>query len=651
MNAIKRCEVIAATPGVGGFVRGLGRRLAAGVLLAVSLQAHECGPREIRLKVGESCLWRIHADRVEVSSDYRPTIAPGKMAARITPSRPFKAKHGDFIVTGVAPGTNTMSVFWSYTPTGGQGTCFLTVIVEAGSPPELFQTAYREGSLVTATSGVYVGASTLRHMLDYYIPAESKKLLVLTECFAGSIALSRHFVDAPNTVVVSATSPNQTGKFGGFHDDAARGLKPETDRTAADLFEGASVGKTTGALTVDGVDVSKEDLFKSSEWPLVSGGLAAEDFLLGPVLTTPSLSSRHVVVFMGSPDRRLPRVSLHGSTTIGDPSGQRLEVTDNLDRARIELNFKGEANTTVHTAGGAPSESDPTRGQDDWDHPGTLDGLEQAIREAGEAIRNSPNPAREQFILFVGDHGEEGQLAPLPEVPPVVPAVTLEPVKLTVSWSLSPKADLFYYHLGLDSSNAPGLGLTLVPETASNNVPRLQQAPARWRPPEPGSLTLELLRPDRPPMVLNAFVSGTVDLDDDGVIGSVPGEGVQLFFPVPEDVVVQDLAGSTLEVRAVHRGTHAFRVTRLSLSSGAVAKTSYAVPPPRITGVRPLANGNLELVVDGPIREPFVLESSADLSAWTLVQDVRLRVSPEAVATRPVTTANRAFYRLRWVEP
>src|SRR5204863_2244803 len=40
-------------------------------------------------------------------------------------------------------------------------------------------------------------------------------------------------------------------------------------------------------------------------------------------------------------------------------------------------------------------------------------GLERALREAGDAIRNSAFPADEQFVLFVTDHGARGFYAPM----------------------------------------------------------------------------------------------------------------------------------------------------------------------------------------------------------------------------------------------
>src|SRR5207244_4037052 len=87
------------------------------------------------------------------------------------------------------------------------------------------------------------------------------------------------------------------------------------------------------------------------------------------------------------------------------------------DRDTIKQNFAGEPNTTVTTAGGEPSVNDRQLGQNGWDYSGTLGGLEAAIKKAGDAIKNSSHPEREQFILFVGDHGMMGTLGNNPAPP------------------------------------------------------------------------------------------------------------------------------------------------------------------------------------------------------------------------------------------
>src|SRR5688572_3101483 len=88
----------------------------AGLALLLStcvLQAHICGPPRIEVKVGQACLWRVFADRQEALSQYVPTVAGPAGIAEVYPKSTFFAHHGDFLITGVQPGTNTLVVNWS----------------------------------------------------------------------------------------------------------------------------------------------------------------------------------------------------------------------------------------------------------------------------------------------------------------------------------------------------------------------------------------------------------------------------------------------------------------------------------------------------------------------------------------------------------
>ena len=66
---------------------------------------------------------------------------------------------------------------------------------------------------------------------------------------------------------------------------------------------------------------------------------------------------------------------------------KKAPFSDAADRDRIKQNFAGDPNTTVTTAGGEPLAADRRLGQNGWDYSGTLDGLEAAIRKAGDAIK------------------------------------------------------------------------------------------------------------------------------------------------------------------------------------------------------------------------------------------------------------------------
>jgi hypothetical protein len=120
------------------------------------------------------------------------------------------------------------------------GVCHVTIIVTAPVPGQTsFQTIQGHGQLCTYEFGRFIEARTLRGLLDYYIPAQTPKLIVLTECFGGNITQSPFFLTLPNTAIASGTSPNQEGRTGGYPDDAARTLKPQTGKTAAGVHQPA----------------------------------------------------------------------------------------------------------------------------------------------------------------------------------------------------------------------------------------------------------------------------------------------------------------------------------------------------------------------------------------------------------------------------
>ena len=75
----------------------------------------------------------------------------------------------------------------------------------------------------------------------------------------------------------------------------------------------------------------------------------------------------------------------------------------------VNENFKDEKNTTVRTCGGEPDAADNSRGRNGWDYPGNKEGLKRAIDEAAKEIEKA-KPKREQFILFVSDHGDGERL-------------------------------------------------------------------------------------------------------------------------------------------------------------------------------------------------------------------------------------------------
>jgi hypothetical protein len=211
------------------------------------------------------------------------------------------------------------------------------------------------GSIYT-NAGPDIYDTQLRQLLDHYIPAANvhSTLLILTECYGGD--KMDDLATRPNTTTLSATSVCQVAYYGGYHDDAAKALKPGVGRTSDDVHNAGIAGK------------------HASESPQKQGPVAS----LTKTHPDSTIKSRHVLVFAGHPNAQ-----------------------DNADVNNIKNNFTDQQATTV-TAVGA-------NGAAPYDYPGTLQGLKDALN----AIKPQMNPS-EQFILFVTDHGDKHVVDPAP---------------------------------------------------------------------------------------------------------------------------------------------------------------------------------------------------------------------------------------------
>jgi len=612
--------------------------------------AHHCGPQVLTLKVGETCPWRITADRTETQSRYAAAIVGDPAFTAIFPRGNFMSIHGDFTITGLAPGTNRLEVFWSYEPTMAAGFCFVEIRVLAADPAE-FAYPNQPGSLPAFGPFGDIDSSELSTWLEAHIPMQAKKLVILTECFGGSIALSPQFIGAPNTVVISATVPNQTAKYGGHHDDAARSTRPGPGRTAQNIHETASKGRVTGyAPTLHGLPVEKRLMRESGEWPVYSGGLALQNFSLESVSSTGAVQSRHIVVYMGQPETKTNFVSMIDGVTVPSGYGDPAVISDNADRDAIKTSFSAEMNTTVRTVGGEPDPADITKGQNGWDLPGDQSGLLQAIIEAGNAISNSPNPSAEQFILFVGDHGQQGTSLFSGA------AITLP---ITIDAGISPgwKAPTAYDDLGinwkLDLGNKPSFTIKITtdnPRRSGDTVTSAGGVQPATRP-RPGDFSLEIRPANEPPLRLTNFVSQPFDIDGGGSVGDRPGEYWKLFFPVDEDYVFRSLSSAPPTFRLRNNTTSEWTLTEMKLLSGAIARTASRAPRPVIESVRRVSATQIELRVYGPPGETFALESSANLATWQFRRNVSLFTSITLLTEPAPAGGGPLFYRLRWTGP
>lgn len=605
---------------------------------ALNLQAHFCGPAEIELQVGETLTWRITADLTEEESIYTPSINGPANVVQVFPDHQFHSRHGVFVFRGLSVGTNTLSVHWLYSGNGANATCQVVIKVIDDPRPLRYDTTPREGSLVAYDFSV--PADTLRGMIDRFIPAETEKLLVLTECFGGNIIYSPSFADAPNTCIISATVPNQTGKYGGYHDDAARALKPENGRTALTVHSEGVQGKKT-AVPGPGETNSFAFQFRYSEWPLTGGSMPPEAFSLEPITPASQVQSRHIIIFMGEPETKNLRVQTHGTITVPTPYGSVLPISDLADRDAIKQNFAGQPNTTIITAGGAPSAIDPAAGQNGWDKPGTSFGISRSIRAMGEAIASSDNPAREQFILFVGDHGGTGYEA----APSQVVAKAGTSAELPDLLEIVHRSDELYKFLIQDPNSAPSLRVEIEPsglgQLSTGGFAPFSEFPA-------GSFAAVLSDENGNRLELTAFSQFSFDWDEDGQIEPADGEYTVLNFPMSEASLLRNFAGKAIDVTFRNHSENDLLLAQFTLLYGDAPRTDYLVPPPRVVSTS-IENGQFIFTVEALQRHRYALDVSTDLVNWTEVTTTQ-PFDETFTMTAPISNP-AANYRLRWIDP
>lgn len=607
---------------------------------------HFCGPPVIEVQVGQTCPWRITADRTESLSSYAPVVEGDPSIAGVQPLIPFMAHHGDFLITGRKPGTNTLNVAWGYAPTGAFGFCQVTIVVrpaDSNNPP--LDAPGRRGTLATASLAA-ITAEDLKGMIDRFVPAECKRLLVFTECFGGSIALAEGFRDMPNTAIASATSPNQLAYYGGYDDDAARGLRPQAGRTALDMHRDGLRGRTTAQPPENGTPQSKQFMFEKSEWPVTAGALPLESFSLAPVTADGPVKSRHIIYFAGqAEDKQVPLALEDGYTVRGLGELMPVEVGDPAVRDRIKTNFANQPNTTVRSVGGAPAADNSVSGLNGWDFAGTYQGLERAIQEAGDAIRNSPDPASEQFILYVGDHG--GQSLPITLSATTLPAGST----VTFSFNLSAfgtSAPLLDY-LAQDGGNTPTIQLDAAPSGGGGQTPQRQAAAAAGAP--EALLELSVTPSDGRPVTLPAPEVRLIDTDGDARIEPEDGDRYRLAFPFPETLLVAPGAGSAFELNIKNLAAQDLVITSLQLYSGHISKGAAFFTAAFFRRVETLGPSRVRFEVAGAPGETYRLEHSEDLRTWTLLREVRFDAELVSFEQDLPPTGSRHFFRFVWEFP
>lgn len=381
---------------------------------------------------------------------------------------------------------------------------FLAIAPEGGGAPTL------KGTL-SVSDGGRVYDDQLASWIRNIIPGDAKCLIVLTECYGGNTA--GQFAGDTNTAVASATSPGELARYGGYDNDAAGALRPGVNRTGQTVHNTGTTGKA------------------GTENPSSGGGLALGDFSLEDSAGGGNVQSRHVLVYAGQPDAT---------------------GWDEAIRKGIKKSFAGKYNTDVRSVGG----SGAAQG---WDKPGTAKGLRDSLIDIGITILNAPDPSKEQFILFVTDHGD------LHNVETVNAPVTNSGTVTITNFPSFTSNNLNSAYLEI-----PGFSVSIQSLTHTVNTNNYQPyfSPGHWWMKLSFGSDIDFTNP----VVLTEFTELYDEYDNNIIETNASGEGVTLFFPVSKGQFASNFFDTTLNAMIYNFSGSNYTVASFSQDSGEVPK-------------------------------------------------------------------------------
>jgi hypothetical protein len=291
-----------------------------------------------------------------------------------------------------------------------------------------------------------------------------------------------------------------------------------------------------------------------------TGNLNPANFSLAPVdPENGPVTSRHILIYAGEPTS-----------------------DDTTAIQNVNNNFAGQPDTTLTTVG--------DNGDAPWQQPGTAAGLQSALEAIGQAISNSPDPAGEQFIMYVGDHGgltatqlrttrvytnvqtaltdttnitiNPGQNSSLitfddDDFGGVIAAVQPHPIQVnanaakaktagvTVDESPTSPTPLQIFQM---ATTQGGFSCFVDLSSTGNNDPmpisELSSVFSSWV----MNVTIQTGPNAGTDFTLTDPTLEPMDLDGDSTIGDTAGEGVTLLFPVDPSLMAGELFGVNAEV-------------------------------------------------------------------------------------------------------
>jgi hypothetical protein len=385
----------------------------------------------------------------------------------------------------------------------------------------------------------------LSEMINAAVPSQdTKRLLIFVQCYGGAFAKSEHF-NKPNTATMAGTHPDQPATYGGYHQAAAKALRPGKDPGTGQNFTGQTVHDAGVAERFE--DASGDT--DATEQPTVGGGMALSDFSLeSVVLSGTGVQSRHIVVFTGRP----------GIGAAINKDGDKIWGSDSVDQINIRKNFFLEGGAIVHTVG--------YDGTGVFDYPGTAKGLKAALDEVREELtRPGVDPSKEQFIFFAGDHGVYRKTL---QTSATIPSGARSAVSVEFA-ALSPaNEDAIVW-----GSTRTSVSFFVPFDEFYWPIPRDQEGnylPSHGQ----GDFIVDIswvggaARKDT--LVLTDFFELFRDEGSD-VLGDSPGEGLEFRFEVDKADFL-GFAGSMLEIGITNANPFPVTVGAVTLSAGAIPK-------------------------------------------------------------------------------
>lgn len=398
--------------------------------------------------------------------------------------------------------------------------------------------------------GIYV--EELAAFIDEYIPLESKKLLIFTNCYSGYFATHPLF-DRPDFATMSSQVPGETAATSGFHLEASLALKPQNGRTAQHVYDAGYSGRWRAPGETAEKPMRGQDSNGKNQ-------MALSEFSLEKVTPTGDVRSRHILFYIGREIFGKWRDPVTGEAE-KDLQGNFVNISEAIDRDRIKEAFKGEDNTTVRTVGCRP-------GDPGWDHPGRKRDLEIAFQKVKEEFDKSADKSKEQFIMWVGDHGEffrtKGVSFSIPSMSEG--RTSLDAMNASMEFESFVRGDTTNQVAFGFSEPLDGLNLPIMRDGGGEYIPFYA----------PGDFMMEVVHPGGgDPLVLTEFEERYED-DGDDIIGNQPGEGVEFRFPMDEGVFLERFCGgASLDINIVNLSPYAVVVDEVFQTTGEIAMGPY----------------------------------------------------------------------------